>query len=101
MNTYFEYRSYAIRGDGTTFGAESMDGERFKLRSASLPRLTRAIDTLWNAMEGKVAAPEWVYASDLVDLDAAAEAMLIVDRPRARPCFPLRPVRRASPRAAA
>lgn len=89
MDTSFEYRSYAVRRSGRTFCAESTDGERFTLRSTSLIRLTRSIDTLWNAMEGKVPAPDWVYASDLVDLDAAADAMLIVDR--AMPKFPTAP----------
>ncbi|MGX9944819.1 hypothetical protein ACTG4Q_20355 [Bradyrhizobium denitrificans] len=89
MDTSFEYRSYVVRRIGATFSAESTDGERFKIRSTNLLRLTRAIDTLWNAMDWKVPAPDWVYASDLVDLDAAADAMLVVDR--AYSAFPTGP----------
>ncbi|WP_187435955.1 hypothetical protein [Bradyrhizobium hipponense] len=80
MDTSFEYRSYVVRRSGATFCAESTDGERFKIRSANLLRVTRAIDTMWNALEGKVPAPEWTFGSDLVDLDAAADAMLVVGR---------------------
>ena len=80
MDAFFEYRLYVVRRTGATFSAESADGERFKIRSTNLVRLTRAIDVLWNAIDGKVPAPDWVYVSDSVDLDAATDAMLVVDR---------------------
>src|SRR5437667_12061857 len=79
MDTFFEYRSYVVRRTGATFSAESADGERLKIRSTNLVRLTRAIDALWNAIGGTVPAPDWVYASDSVDLAAATDAMRIVD----------------------
>jgi hypothetical protein len=63
-------------------------------------RVTRAIDALWNALDGKVPVPEWLYASDVVDLDAASETMLVVDRP-GFPSFPLGPVVGEPARAAA
>ncbi|MCW2078057.1 UNVERIFIED_ORG: hypothetical protein M2193_000232 [Bradyrhizobium japonicum] len=58
-------------------------------------RVTRAIDTLWNALEGKIPAPTWLFSpSDLIDVDAASEAMVVVDRPAASvvPSFPIAPV---------
>jgi hypothetical protein len=57
-------------------------------------RLTRAIDTMWNALEGKVPAPSWLLAeTDVVDIDAAAEAMLIINQATTGsvPLFPLEP----------
>ena len=105
MQTSYEYRSYVVSHegahDGAAFKAESIDGENFQLRSKNMLRLTRAIDTLWNAVEGKVPAPSWVYASDIVDLDAASDAMLVIDRPSNFPAFPLGPVVGAPARAAA
>ena len=48
-------------------------------------RVTRAIDTLWNALEGKVKMPGWLSLPvNIVDIDAAtSETMLVVDR---QPC---------------
>jgi hypothetical protein len=101
MQTYYEYRSYVISHDGAAFSAESIDGESFQIRSKNMLRLTRAIDALWNAVDGKVPTPSWVYASDLVDLDAATDVMLIVDRPAFVSTFPLGPVVGVPARAAA
>lgn len=92
MQTTFQYRSYVVGHDGSAYYAKPDDEEPLQLRSKNLLRVTRAIDTLWNALEGKIAAPSWLYEeSDLVDLDAASEAMLIVDRSTSVPSFPLGP----------
>jgi hypothetical protein len=102
MNTSIEYRSYRISHDGSAFTAETQDGEPLQLRSKNMLRLTRAIDTLWNALEGKVIAPTWLFEeTSSIDLDAASEAMLIVDRPARVPLFPLRPMAGMPARAAA
>jgi len=79
MQTSFQYRAYQVEHDGSAFSASSLDGEELQLRSKNLLRLTRAIDTLWNALEGKVSAPVWLdHAIDMVDLDAAADAMVVI-----------------------
>jgi hypothetical protein len=85
MKTSFEYRSYVIDHDGSAFTATSADGEPFQLRSKNILRVTRAIDGLWNALEGKIPLPGWfLIADEVVDIDAASsESMLIVDRPTA------------------
>lgn len=85
MKASFEYRSYVVSHDGSAFTAVSADGEPFQLRSKNMLRVTRAIDTLWNALEGKVKMPGWLSLPvDIVDIDAAAsETMLVVDR---QPC---------------
>jgi hypothetical protein len=102
MNTSFDYRSYQISHDGVAFTAETQDGELLQLRSKNMLRVTRAIDTLWNALEGTVAAPAWLFEeASSVDLDAASEAMLIVDRPKSVPYFPLGPMAGMPARAAA
>jgi hypothetical protein len=102
MQTSFEYRSYVISHDGSAFCAQPQDEEPLQLRSKNLLRLTRSIDTLWNALEGKVAAPSWIYeAQDLVDLDAASEAMLVVDQTAKVSLFPLGPTVGMPARAAA
>ena len=90
MDTSFEYRSFVISHDGCSYSAQSNDGEPFQIRSREISRLTRAIDALWSALEEGIPAPAWVYA-DLVDIDAASGAMLVVDRP-GFPTFPLEPV---------
>lgn len=94
MKTCFEYRSYVVSHDRSAYNAVSIDGEPFQLRSKNMLRVIRAIDNLWNAVEHKVPVPGWfLAASDLVDLDAASEAMLITsDRPAAVPSFPIAPV---------
>lgn len=102
MQTSFQYRSYDVSHDGVAFCAQPQDEEPLQLRSKNLLRLTRAIDTLWNALEGKVSVPAWLYGEiDSVDLDAASEAMLVVDRSTARPPFPLEPTVGLPARAAA
>ncbi|WP_439357725.1 hypothetical protein [Bradyrhizobium sp. DASA03007] len=102
MQTTFEYRSYVISHDGSAFRAQPMDEEPLSIRSKNLLRLTRSIDALWNVLEGKVAAPSWLYQeTDVVDLDAASEAMLVVDHGKAVPMFPLGPTVGLPARAAA
>lgn len=94
MKTAFEYRSYVVSHDGGAYNALAIDGEPFELRSKNLLRVTRAIDTLWNALEGKIPLPSWfLIATDVIDIDAATtEAMLIVDRPVAAPVFQTVPI---------
>ncbi|WP_029083381.1 hypothetical protein [Bradyrhizobium sp. th.b2] len=95
MRTSFEYRSYVVSFDGAAYRADSSDGEPFTIRSRNVLRVTRAIDTLWNALEGKIPAPAWLHSpSDLIDVDAASEAMVVVDRPAISvvPSFPIAPV---------
>jgi hypothetical protein len=103
MHTTFEYRSYEISHDGSAFVAASKDGEPLQLRSKHLLRLTRAVDTMWNALEGTVPAPTWLFGeTDLVDIDAASEAMLVVDRTsEVLSSFPLGPLVGVPARAAA
>jgi hypothetical protein len=91
MKTSFEYRLYVVSHDGNAFCADPCDGEPFQLRSRNMMRVTRAIDMLWNAVEEKVPAPDWVFASEVVDLDAASVTMLIIDRD-AVTAFPSVPV---------
>jgi hypothetical protein len=65
-------------------------------------RLTRAIDTMWNALEGRIAAPSWLFGdSNIVDIDAAAEVMLIMGRATEPSSFPLEPTFGLPARAAA
>lgn len=87
MKASFEYRSYVVNHDGSAYTAVSADGEPLELRSKNMLRVTRAIDTLWNALEGKIPLPSWfLIATDVIDIDAATtEAMLIVDRPATAP----------------
>ena len=100
MDTSFEYRSYVLRHEDGAFVAEPSDGEPLQIRSASMLRVTRAIDALWNTLEGKVPAPAWLNDnSDVVDLDRAKDTMLVVDRQF--PAFPLGPVLGEPARAAA
>lgn len=104
MNTSFEYRSYRVSHDGSAFIAEPQDGEPLQLRSKNMLRLTRSIDMIWNALEGRVAAPSWLFAdSDIVDIDAAAEVMLIIGRATENEVsqFPLEPTFGLPARAAA
>jgi hypothetical protein len=102
MNTSFQYRSYAVTHDGSAFCAKPEDGEPLQLRSKNLLRLTRAIDTMWNALDGNVAAPSWLFGeTDLVDIDAAAEAMLVINHANQVPSFPLEPTFGLPARAAA
>lgn len=92
MQTSFEYRSYVISHDGSAFLASPKDEEPLQLRAKNLLRVTRAIDTMWNALDGKIAAPSWLFDEcPVVDLDAAAEAMLVIDRAMSAPAFPLEP----------
>jgi hypothetical protein len=92
MDTSFEYRSYLISHENGAFIAKPRDREPFQIRSISMLRVTRAIDALWNALEDKVMAPAWLYDDqDIVDLDTAKDAMLVVDH-SAFPSFPLGPV---------
>jgi hypothetical protein len=91
MNTSFEYRFYVVSHDGSAFCADPCDGEPFQLRSRNMMRVTRAIDMLWNAVEEKVPAPDWVFASDVIDLDAASVTMLVIDRDSV-PAFPSVPM---------
>ena len=79
MKTCFEYRSYVISHERGAFTAKPREGEHFEIRSINMLRVTRAIDALWNALEGKVQVPNWVYESDVVDLDTTMETMLVVD----------------------
>jgi hypothetical protein len=85
MKASLEYRSYVVTHDGSAYTAVSADGEPFQLRSKNLLRVTRAIDTLWNALEGKVKMPGWLSLPvNIIDIDAAtSETMLVVDR---QPC---------------
>ncbi|GAA0005393.1 hypothetical protein [Bradyrhizobium elkanii] len=95
MKTSFEYRSYVVSFDGAAYRADSSDGEPFTIRSKNMLRVTRAIDTLWNALDGKIPAPAWLHgAADLIDVDAASEAMLVVDHTPTPvvPSFPIAPV---------
>ncbi|MGY2919483.1 hypothetical protein [Bradyrhizobium sp. USDA 3262] len=95
MKTSFEYRSYVVSFDGVAYRADSSDGEPFAIRSRNVLRVTRAIDTLWNALEGKIPAPAWLSSSaDIIDVDAASEAMVVVDRSATPvvPSFPIAPV---------
>ncbi|MCS3449810.1 hypothetical protein M2222_001369 [Bradyrhizobium elkanii] len=95
MKTSFEYRSYVVSFDGAAYRADSSDGEPFAIRSRNVLRVTRAIDALWNALEGKIPAPTWLHSTaNVVDVDAASEAMVVVDRraPSAVPCFPIAPI---------
>lgn len=87
MKTSIEYRSYVVSHDGSAYNAIASDGEPFQLRSKNLLRVTRAIDALWNALEGKIPLPGWLLiGADIIDIDAAAsESMLVVDRPAAAP----------------
>jgi hypothetical protein len=102
MQTSFGYRSYAVSHDGSAFCAQSQDGEPLQFRSKNLLRLTRAIDTMWNALEGTIAAPSWLFGeSDIVDIDAAAEAMLVINRSSKVSSFPLEPTFGLPARAAA
>jgi hypothetical protein len=102
MHTSFQFRSYTVSHDGSAFSAKPEDDEPLQLRSKNLLRLTRAIDTLWNALEGKVPAPSWLYEeTELIDLVAASEAMLVVDRPMEVSSFPLGPTVGLPARAAA
>lgn len=102
MQSSFEYRSYVISHDGSAFCAQPLDEDPLQLRSKHLLRLTRSIDTLWNALEGTVAAPSWLYdAEELVDLDAAFEAMLVIGHGEKVSLFPLGPTVRLPARAAA
>jgi hypothetical protein len=102
MNTSFEYRSYVVSHDGSAFCATPKDEEPLQLRSKNLLRVTRAIDGLWNALDGNISAPCWLYNdAELVDLDAAAEAMLVIDRATSVPLFPLGPTVGLPVRAAA
>lgn len=91
MNTSYEYRSYVISHDGAGFKAKATDGENFQIRSKNMLRLTRAIDQLWSALEGKVPAPEWLFTSQSVNLDTAmTDTMLVIDQKL--PSFPVGPV---------
>lgn len=87
MKTTLHYRSYVVNHDGSAYAAVSADGEPFQLRSKNLLRVTRAIDALWNALEGKIPVPSWLFTStDVIDIDAAtSESMLIVDRRTSAP----------------
>lgn len=93
MNTAFEYRAYVVSHDGDAYTAAPVDEEPYQLRSKTLLRVTRAIDTLWNALEKKIPLPSWLLDhSDLVDLDAASEVRLIVsDRKSLVPSFSVAP----------
>lgn len=93
MKASFDYRSYVVSHDGSAFTAVSADGEPFELRSKNMLRVTRAIDTLWNALEGKIQLPSWLLmAGEVVDIDAATtEAMLVVDRPVDTPILQIAP----------
>lgn len=93
MKASFDYRSYVVSHDGSAFTAVSADGEHFKLRSKNMLRVTRAIDTLWNALEGKVQMPAWLSLPDeIIDIDAASsETMLVVDQPVAAYTRPIVP----------
>ena len=64
MKTHFKYRSYVVSHDGTAYTADAADGEPFKIRSKNLLRVTRAIDALWNALDGKIAVQSWFLMSD-------------------------------------
>jgi hypothetical protein len=102
MQTSFEYRSYDVSHDGSAFCAQSQDGEPLQLRSKNMLRLTRAIDTMWNALEGTIAAPSWLFGeSDIVDIDVAAEAMLVINKASKVSPFPLKPTFGLPARAAA
>ncbi|WFU52353.1 hypothetical protein QA639_21845 [Bradyrhizobium pachyrhizi] len=95
MKTSFEYRSYVVSFDGAAYRADTYDGEPFTIRSRNMLRVTRAIDTLWNALEGKIPAPAWLSSTAvIVDIDAATEAMVVIDRPATSrvPTFPIAPV---------
>jgi hypothetical protein len=85
MKTSINYRSYVVSHDGSAYNAIAADGEPFQLRSKNILRVTRAIDALWNALEGKIPLPAWfLMATDVIDIDAATcEAMLVVDQPAA------------------
>ena len=87
MKTSLEYRSYVVSHDGSAYTAVAADGEPFQLRSKNMLRVTRAVDTLWNALEDKIPLPSWfLIATDVIDIDAATtEAMLIVDHPATVP----------------
>ena len=100
MNTSFVYRSYVISHQRGRFIAQPRENEDFQIQSINMLRVTRAIDALWNALEGKIQVPDWAYSSDVVDLDEAKEAMLVVDHP-GFPSFPLGPVVGEPVRAAA
>jgi hypothetical protein len=90
MNTSFEYRGYVVSHDGNAYTAAPVDEEPCQLRSKNLLRVTRAIDTLWNVLSGTVTMPSWFFlAEDILDLDAASEAMRIVDRLTSFPVVPL------------
>jgi hypothetical protein len=94
MKASFVYRAYVVSHDGSAFIAVSADGEPFQLRSKNMLRVTRAIDTLWNALEGKVQMPAWLSLPDeIIDVDAAStETMLVVDQPAAATSCPIAPV---------
>ncbi|WP_316207351.1 hypothetical protein [Bradyrhizobium sp. SZCCHNR3118] len=79
MKTSFDYRSYVVSNDGAVFTAAASDEEPFQLRSKSLVRVTRAIDAMWNALEGKIPMPSWMAtAGDIIDIDAAASGAVLV-----------------------
>lgn len=77
MDSSYEYRSYLVRREGAAFSAVSTDGERFKMRSTDMLRLTKAIDVLWDAVEGFAPAPAWLFGSNAVDLDKAMGAAAV------------------------
>jgi hypothetical protein len=91
MKASFDYRSYVVSHDGSAFTAVSADGESFQLRSKNMLRVTRAIDTLWNALEGKISMPAWLSLPDeIIDIDVASTDMLVVDQ--AVSSLPIAPV---------
>lgn len=95
MRSSIEYRGYVVEHDGAGYVASSLDGESCTLRSKSLIRVMRSVDALWTALDGGV-RQAWIDTwlanpAAPVQLDAAAEAMLVPTR-SLTPVFPVAPI---------
>jgi hypothetical protein len=85
MKSSFEYRSYAISNRDGRYIAESMDDEPCFLCSNYLLRVLRAIDAMWEALDGRSEMPVWLkswLADPAIDLDTEACQFLPIEARR-------------------
>ncbi|MHC6154800.1 hypothetical protein ACVSQB_23765 [Bradyrhizobium elkanii] len=78
-----QHREYSIEHRNGKYVAKPLDGDRLKICSSYLPRVTGAIDALWDGLSqipavalADIAGPRWLREwlarpTDMIDVDEA------------------------------
>jgi hypothetical protein len=82
MKSSFEYRSYKISAEDGRYIASSMDDEPCFICSNYLLRVLRAVDNMWQALDGRHEMPAWLkqsWGDPMIDLDVIAGEILPIE----------------------